>query len=175
MLSAPLERGSAIRAAVVLIPVVNLLGALAARVGSARDNAWFDGLTKAAWQPPGIVFPIAWTMLYTLIALAAALIWAHKRAPGRVGALSLWTTQLLLNLCWSPLFFRFHQIVPAFALIVLILAVSILATWRFGRISRVATWLMVPYLIWLSYAAVLNFRTYQLNPTASPPLLQEIG
>lgn len=165
-----IDRGSAWRAAIVLAPLVNLLGILAATVGSARDNPWYDALTLPAWQPPGPLFGIAWTILYTLISVAAALVWAHRRAPGRTAALALWVAQLLLNLCWSPLFFRFHQILPAFLLILVILAVAILATVSFGRISRVAAWLMVPYLVWLAFAAALNVRTWQLNPNAGPAI-----
>lgn len=172
MTPTPIDRGSAWRTAIVLAPLVNLLGIVSSSVGGAQDNAWFDALTQPAWQPPGPVFGIAWTLLYTLIGVAAALVWAHKRAPGRNGALALWTTQLLLNLCWSPLFFRFHQILPAFFLIVAILAVAILTTLRFVTISRVGAYLMIPYLLWLSFASVLNYRTFQLNPDASPPLME---
>lgn len=166
----PISRGSAWRAAIVLAPLTNLLGILSSTTGSALGNSWYDALTLPAWQPPGPVFGIAWTILYTMIGVAAALVWAHKGAPGWKAALTLWVTQLLLNLCWSPLFFRFHQILPAFLLIVAILAVAILTTLRFGRISRVAAWLMLPYLVWLSFASVLNFQTWRLNPDASPQI-----
>lgn len=171
-----IDRGSAFRAAIVLIPLLELLGGLAARVaGSTADNPWYRTLTLPLLQPPGFVFGIAWSILYALMGLAAALVWAHKGAPGRIAALSLFTTQLLLNLCWSPLFFRYHQIWAALALIVVILVLAIWTTFRFARISRTAAWLMVPYLVWLGFAIGLNARVGQLNPAASPPLASLLG
>ena len=167
MAPTPIDRASAFRAAVILVPLLQLVGGGIARYsGAIGDNAWYQALTLPAWQPPGPVFGIAWTILYALIAVAAALVWGHVRAPGRVAALSLWTTQILLNWIWSPLFFRYHQLVASTLLIVTILAVSIVTTIAFARISRVAPWLMLPYLLWLSFAAVLNFRVWQLNPGA---------
>ena len=176
MNSTPIDRGSAFRAAIVLVPLLELLGGLAARAsGSTTDNPWYRTLTLPLLQPPGYAFGIAWSILYALLGIAAALVWAHKRAPGRIAALSLFATQLLLNLCWSPLFFRFHQIWAALALIVVILLLTIWTTFRFARISRTAAWLMVPYMLWLGFAIGLNARVGQLNPTASPPLASLLG
>lgn len=167
----PIDRGSAFRAAIILIPLLELLGGLMARVsGSTETNRWFLGLTLPLYQPPGPVFGIVWSILYALIALAAALVWAHKAAPGRGLALGLFGAQLLVNLAWSPLFFRFHQILPSLALIGVIFALALATTLAFGRISRAAAWLMVPYLAWLGVAASLNFRIWQLNPGASAAL-----
>ena len=87
---ASLQRASAWRAGVVLVPLLLVLGGLSARIaGSTEDNAWYQTLTLPALQPPGPVFGIAWSLLYTLIAVSAAIIWAHKRAPGRKLALVL--------------------------------------------------------------------------------------
>ena len=88
-----------------------VLGGLSARVaGSTEDNAWYQTLTLPALQPPGPVFGIAWSMLYTLIAVSAAIVWGHKRAPGRTLALVLFGIGVAINLTWSPVFFRFHLI-----------------------------------------------------------------
>ena len=171
MTTTPIDRGAAWRAAIVLVPLFQLLGGLAARVsGTTEANPWFQTLTQPQLQPPGFVFGIAWAILYTMMAVSAALVWAHKGAPGRGGALALFTLQWLLNLAWSPLYFRLHQILPAFALILIILAVTIATAFAFGRISRVAAWLLVPYMVWLGFAAGLNFRTWQLNPGAAAPI-----
>lgn len=165
------SRGSVFRAAVVLIPLLEFLGGLMARVsGTTEANPWYNRLTLPLLQPPGYVFGIAWSILYALIGLAAAIIWAHRRAPGRNAALGWFGAQLVLNLAWSPLYFMFHQILPAFGLILVILAVSIVTTFRFGKISRTAAWLMLPYLVWLAFASALNIRIWQLNPDASPPV-----
>jgi translocator protein len=130
--------------------------------GSTAANGWYQALVLPPWQPPGPVFGIAWALLYTLVGAAAGLV-AAARAPQRGYALALFGFQLLLNLGWSPLFFVGHAVLPALALLLGVLAFAIATTLAFARISRTAAWLMLPYLVWLSYAAVLNLRVYQLN------------
>ena len=163
----PLQRPSAWRAGFVLVPLLLVLGGLSARFsGSTEDNAWYQTLALPALQPPGPVFGIAWSILYTLIAVSAALVWGHKRAPGRTLALALFGIGILINLAWSPAFFRFHLMTPALGIIVLMLIVAVATTFAFGRISRLAAWLLVPYLVWLCFAGALNARIVLLNPTA---------
>lgn len=165
MTFAPLDRASALRAGIILVPLLQLVGGGLARYsGAIGQNPWFQALTLPAWQPPGAVFGIAWTILYVLLAVAAALIWGHRRAAGRTAALALWALQMVLNWGWSPLFFTAHQVLASTILIAVILIVSIATTFAFARISRVAPWLMLPYLVWLSFALVLNFSLWQLNP-----------
>lgn len=159
------SRGAAFRAGVILVPLLQLVGGGLARYsGAIGDNPWYSALTLPSFQPPGAAFGIAWTLLYTLIAVAAAIAWGHRPSPARTTALTLWVVQILLNWCWSPLFFSVHQIVAAGVLIVAILIVSIAATLALARVSRLAPWLMLPYLLWLSFAAVLNVAVWQLNP-----------
>jgi tryptophan-rich sensory protein len=112
------------------------------------------------------VFGIAWSILYTLLAISAAIVWGHKGAPGRRLGLGLFALGIALNLAWSPAFFRFHMLTPALGIIVTMLVVAIATTFAFGRVSRVAAWLMLPYLVWLSFAGALNARIILLNPTA---------
>jgi tryptophan-rich sensory protein len=166
-MSTLLHRGSAFRAGVLLVPLLLTLGGLSARAsGSTEDNPWYRQLTLSPLQPPGIAFPIAWSILYTLMAIAAALVWAHPGARGRWLALALFALQLALNLGWSPAFFQHHLILPSLVLIAGILLVAIATTVLFGRISRVAAWLMVPYLVWLGFATALNYDVWRLNPGA---------
>ena len=112
------------------------------------------------------MFGIAWSILYTVIAISAAIVWGHKAAPGRRLALALFAIGVLINLTWSPTFFRFHLISPALAIIGVMLVVAIATTFAFARVSRVAAWLLVPYLVWLCFAAALNARIMVLNPAA---------
>jgi tryptophan-rich sensory protein len=162
-----IQRGAAIRAGLVLVPLLLFLGGLSARVsGSTEDNPWYRGLHLSPLQPPGIVFPIAWSILYTLIAVAAAIVWGHKGAAGRGLALGLFALQLALNFSWSPAFFQQHLILPSLLLIGGIFGVALAATVLFGRISRLAAWLMVPYLVWLGFATALNYDVWRLNPGA---------
>ena len=161
------QRGSMWRAGIVLVPLLLLLGGLSARVsGSTEDNPWYQSLVLPALQPPGPVFGIAWSILYTSIAISAAIIWGHKRAPGRGLALALFALGFAINLTWSPVFFRLHLILPALAIIGVMLVVAIATTFAFARVSRVAAWLMLPYLVWLGFALSLNASIWRLNPTA---------
>lgn len=167
MIHAPLQRASAWRAAVVLAPLLLVLGGLSARfAGSTEDNGWYQTLTLPALQPPGPVFGIAWSLLYTLIAVSAAVVWGHKRAPGRTLALALFGIGVAINLAWSPTFFRFHLLTPALAIIAVMLIVALATTFAFARVSRLAAWLMVPYLVWLCFAGALNASVIALNPSA---------
>jgi len=168
---APAARGSAIRAAIVLVPLLNFLGGASAKVsGQMADSAWFNALAMPAVQPPGIAFPIAWTILYTLMAIAAALVWG-TRVHGRWVALGLFAAQLAMNLAWAPLFFKEHQIFYSLVLLGAIWLAAVITTVAFGRVNRMAAWLMLPYLVWLSFAASLNFDIWQLNPHGGPTVL----
>ena len=161
------NRSSQWRAGIVLVPLLLVLGGLSARYsGSTEDNGWYQTLTLPALQPPGPVFGIAWSILYTVIAISAAIIWGHKKSPGRGLALGLFALGIVINLAWSPTFFRFHQITPALAIIALMLIVALATTFAFARISRVAAWLLVPYLVWLCFAGALNARIMVINPAA---------
>lgn len=126
-------------------------------------GAWYAGLRKPAWNPPNWIFGPVWTALYAMMAVAAWLVW--RRVGWRVGARPLGTflVQLILNAIWSAIFFGLQRPAFAFAEIVL-LWVAILATvLGFRRVSPVAAWLLVPYLAWVSFAAVLNFSLWRLN------------
>lgn len=161
------QRGSMWRAGVVLVPLLLLLGGLSARVaGSTEENGWYQTLVLPALQPPGPVFGIAWSILYTTIAISAAIVWGHKRNPGRGLALGLFALGFVINLAWSPVFFRLHLILPAMAIIAVMLIVAVATTFAFARVSRVAAWLMLPYLVWLGFALALNASIWRLNPVA---------
>jgi benzodiazapine receptor len=161
------SRGSAVLAGLVLVPGLLVLGGLSARIsGSTTENAWFQTLALPALQPPGPVFGIAWSILYTLIAIAAAVVWGHGRVPGRRLALGLFAAQLAINLSWSPIFFKLHLILPALGVIGLMFVVAVATVFAFARVSRLAAWLMTPYLVWLVFAGALNARIWLLNPAA---------
>ena len=153
----------------VIAPMVLLLGTLSGRLGgSSRDDPWLAALVKPEFYPPGVVFGIVWTLLYLMIGVAAAIVWNARGAPWRVPALALFALQLVANLAWSPLFFRFHRIEPAFWLIIVILLLAILTTLCFASVRRLAAALMIPYLAWLGFAAVLNWRIHELNLNGGP-------
>lgn len=165
-------RGPAFRAIIVLVPLLELLGGASARVGSAQNNPWYEALTLPALQPPGPVFGIAWGILYALIAAAAGLVWATK-VPGRTIALLLFAAQMAMNLAWAPLFFREHQILWSLVLLGCIWLASVVTTFAFARVNRFAAWLMVPYLVWLTFASGLNWQILQDNPHGGPTVLAQ--
>lgn len=161
-------RMSFLRVALVIVPLILFLGILSGVVaGSGYGNAWFAALVKPAAMPPGAVFPYVWTVLYILIGLALTLIILARGAAGRGIAIGLFVAQFVLNLCWSPIFFAHHAIGLAFAIILLMIVLTLVTTLAFARIRRNAALLMLPYLIWLCFAGWLNHAIGVLNPTAS--------
>jgi tryptophan-rich sensory protein len=137
------------------------LVAVAALTGSSYlPGEWYEALAKPAWTPPNWLFPPVWTALYVMIAVAG---WRVFERQGIVPALIVWAVSLQLNAAWSVLMFREHLIGFALADIIA-LWLSILAfivlTWT---PNRLASLLFVPYFIWVSYAAALNFAIWQLN------------
>jgi tryptophan-rich sensory protein len=124
---------------------------------------WYPTLLKPGWTPPDWVFFPVWTVLYLLMAVAAWLVWHHARGPGRRTALVLFAVQLVLNAAWSGLFFALRSPGAAFAEIIA-LWVAITATLvSFGRASPAAAGLLVPYLLWVTYATALNGAIWVMN------------
>jgi tryptophan-rich sensory protein len=160
-------RRSFLSYAIVTVPAILGLGMLSGWLSnSGYGNDWFDALRKPEFMPPGWTFGAAWTTLYILLGLALALILQARGGPGRKIALWLFGAQMLLNFAWSPVFFGMHAIAPALFIIVLMLSLSIAATFIFARIRQPAAWLMMPYLAWLAFASLLNYRILELNPGA---------
>lgn len=128
-----------------------------------KDSAFYEGLTRPSFAPPGWVFPIAWTLLYA--AMAAAM-WFVLRAQGRDRfiLLGLYIAQLAVNLLWPVLFFVQQTLGLAFFWLVLLWMLAGIMLYQFFRESRAAGWLLVPYQLWLTFAAVLNFCIARLNP-----------
>ena len=160
-------RMSFLRYALFAVPAVLLLGTLSGRLaGSGYGNPWFDALQKPAAMPEGWVFGAAWTALYVLLGLALALILHARGAKGRGLAVALFVVQLFLNYAWSPIFFAYHQVGIAFWLIVAMLILTAVTAFLFWRIRRVAALLLLPYLLWLGFAAWLTWDIGRLNPGA---------
>lgn len=160
-------RMSFVRWALVTVPAILLLGIASGRMsGSGYGNRWFDALSKPDIIPPGWVFGVGWTILYIMLGVALAMILHARGARGRGLALGLFFTQLVLNLCWSPLFFAAHQVTLAFWLILGILALTIATTFAFAPIRKTAAWLLVPYMVWLSFATIINYKVDVMNPDA---------
>ena len=158
-------RMSLLRYALFTVPLVLLLGTLSGRLaGSGYGNPWFDALEKPSFMPPGWAFGAAWTLLYILLGLSLALILHARGARGRGIAVAFFLAQLAINYAWSPLFFAAHEVGAAFVAIVLMIVLSAVAALLFARIRRLAGLLMLPYLAWLFFAAILTWQIGVLNP-----------
>jgi benzodiazapine receptor len=141
--------------------------ALAATLGGYWTDltvkTWYPALAKPAWTPPSGVFGPVWTLLYASMAVAAWRVWRKAGWVAGRYALVLYFVQLTLNTAWPGLFFGLRS--PAFgALEIVLLWIAILLTLRdFWRVDRVAGFLFVPYLAWVTYAAALNVAIWQMN------------
>ena len=125
---------------------------------------WYAGLVKPFWTPPPIAFPIVWTVLYVLMAITLWRLWdTATPSPARRQAVGFFLVQLALNAIWSPVFFGWHGIRIALAVILLLL-VSIVATIAVSlQVDRIAAWLLLPYALWVAYATTINAGVVALN------------
>ncbi|MFM1885635.1 MAG: hypothetical protein RL026_792 [Pseudomonadota bacterium] len=145
----------------LLVAGVAVVGALA----TLDAAAFYHALQKPSWAPPASVFGPVWTALYTLMAIAAWLVW--RRAGDLRGAplaFALYAVQLLLNALWSWLFFAWQLGLPALVDVSLLWLAVVLTTGQFWQIDRTAGLLMLPYLLWVGFATALNAACWQLNP-----------
>jgi translocator protein len=133
-------------------------------VASIHAQTFYGQQVQPSWAPPAAVFGPVWSVLYTLMGIAAWLLWRAggwrlQRLP-----LSLFLVQLVLNALWSWLFFAWHLGSAAFADIVvlwLLIAATLVSFWP---VRRMAAALLVPYLLWVGFACALNYSVWQLNP-----------
>jgi translocator protein len=137
-----------------------VVGALAGLVTAPAVAEWYPTLNKPSWRPPNWLFGPAWTFLYITMGIAAWLVW---KAGNARNALTLWGAQLALNFAWSFLFFGARS--PGLGLIdIIAMWLAIAATiFAFAFKSRLAAFLMVPYLCWVSFALALNAAIFMMN------------
>jgi tryptophan-rich sensory protein len=136
-----------------------------ASVGGAMfsPGSWFAALEKPAWNPPGWVFGPVWTLLYAMLGVAAWLVWRRGGFRAQRRPLTAFLVQWVLNALWTPVFFGMQRPDLAMVNIVLLWVAALVTTVLFWRADRVAGGLLVPYMLWLTFAAVLNFAIWQLN------------
>lgn len=146
----------------VVVLGVGVLGAIA----SIEAAAFYTQLMRPEWAPPPSVFGPVWTLLYAMMAVAAWLVWRRGGFAAARGALSLFLLQLAANGLWSWLFFAWKLGGVAFADIVLLWVLLVATIVAFWRQRPVAGALLVPYLLWVSFAAALNLSVWRLNPQA---------
>lgn len=124
---------------------------------------WYAGILQSSLTPPAWVFAPVWTTLYALMGVAAFLIWSRSSGRARIVALSIFAAQLVLNTLWSIIFFGWQNSGLAFLEIILLWLAIAWTIFVFARISRPAAYLLLPYILWVSFAAYLNFIIWRLN------------
>ncbi len=124
---------------------------------------WYNALNKPFLTPPSVVFPIAWTILYTMIALSAFFFLKNGFSKEKILPFSVFVVQLGLNLAWSPVFFGKHDINGAFLIVVLLAVFVLFNIILFYKYSKIAGILLIPYFIWVIFASYLNYEFIRLN------------
>jgi len=144
--------------------VVSFAASAVGAVASIQAKSFYSQLAQPAWAPPPWLFGPVWTVLYALMAIAAWLVWRTGGFRANRIALSLFLVQLVLNALWSWLFFAWHLGALAFADIVFLWVLIVATLVFFWRVRPLAGALLIPYLLWVSFASVLNYSVWQLNP-----------
>lgn len=146
-----------------LLVSLMLVGAAASSGARFRPGDWYRALDKPAWTPPALAFPVAWGILYLLMALAAWRVYMAEPSTWRTAGLVVYVLQLGANAAWSWLFFGRHRIFGALLDIVLLLGLIGITTGLFSGASVLAAWLMVPYILWVMLALALNTSVWRRN------------
>ena len=146
----------------IIIPL--LVGFTSGFFTTTGPGSWYQALKKPTWNPPGWIFAPVWTALYIMMGIALFFVWKANNITRKKNiALIVFAIQLLLNFFWSFIFFKLQE--PGWALVeIIILWFAILATiFTFASISKLSAWLLVPYISWVSFAAILNYTIWALN------------
>ena len=144
--------------------VVSFAASVVGAVASIQAKSFYGQLVQPSWAPPSSVFGPVWSVLYALMAIAAWLVWRSGGLRANRTALSLFVAQLALNALWSWLFFAWHRGAWAFADILVLWALIVATLVSFWRVRPLAGALLIPYLLWVSFASALNYSVWQLNP-----------
>ncbi|MEG0853576.1 MAG: TspO/MBR family protein [Angelakisella sp.] len=144
---------------IVLTEAVGVLAGWLTRSGIEAYNA----LPKPPLTPPNTVFPIVWTVLYALMGIGAARIWMAPPSQARSYSLRLFAVQLVVNFFWSIFFFNLQAFGFSFLWLVLLWVLIVLMILSYSKVDKLAAWLQVPYLLWVTFAGYLNYATWLLN------------
>ncbi|MFA6169746.1 MAG: TspO/MBR family protein [Candidatus Margulisiibacteriota bacterium] len=157
----------------MLKKIIGLLIAIAVCLGAGVIGSiftmpsiptWYAALNKPFFNPPNWIFGPVWTLLFILMGIAAYLIWEKgwERKEGKL-ALLYFAVQLGFNVAWSIVFFNYHSPWGAFVVIVILWLLILETIIRFAKLSKTAAWLLLPYILWVSFASVLNLAVALLN------------
>ena len=139
------------------------VGGLAGLLTREATEIYNSTIVKPPLSPPAIVFPIVWAILYALMGIGAARVWMAPLSPARTRSLRLFLLQLAFNFFWSILFFNFQAFGLAFFWLAVLWILILRMILSFYEVDRLAAWLQLPYLLWVLFAAYLNFGVWKLN------------
>lgn len=154
---------ASILALIGFVVVAQVAGLIGVPFTDRATDGWYGTLELPWFTPPSSVFGPVWTALYLLIGVAAWQVWRFGSEPGRSSALTWWAIQLILNAAWAPLFFGARALWVAFIEILVMLAAIAATVSAFRRVEPGAAWLLAPYLLWVSFVAVLNGTIASMN------------
>ena len=144
--------------------VVSFTASAVGAVASIQAKSFYSQLAQPDWAPPPGVFGPVWTVLYALMGIAAWLVWRCGGFRANRQALTLFLLQLAFNALWSWFFFAWHRGVLAFVDIIVLCLLIVFTLVSFWRVRPLAGVLLIPYLLWVSFASALNYSLWQLNP-----------
>jgi len=148
---------------IICIALPLIVGSISGIATSGNITTWFSTLNKPVFNPPSFLFGPVWTALYILMGISLFIVWMSPQGDARNYALVIFSIQLVLNFCWSFIFFHFKQVGWAFFEIILIWLSVLAMIIIFYRISKTAAFLQIPYLLWVSFATLLNGSIWRLN------------
>ncbi len=146
---------------IIALAIPLAVGGLAGLLTSGSMD-FYENIKRPPLAPPGIVFPIVWTILYILMGISSYLVWKEKTPESRM-ALYIYGIQLVLNFVWPFIFFNAQMFFLAFIWLLVLLGAVIYMTIKFYQINPIAGLLQIPYILWLIFAAYLNFFAFFLN------------
>lgn len=125
----------------------------------------YEGLNAPPLSPPSFLFPVVWTILYVLMGVSSALIWKKRSIDNEKteNALLIYAAGLVFNFIWSLIFFNFRLFLFSFLWLIVLLVLIILTAIKYKKLSPVAAYLQIPYILWVTFAGYLNFGIYLLN------------
>jgi tryptophan-rich sensory protein len=151
----------------VQILVSILIAQMAGFIGSVFTvgsiGNWYMFINKPSWNPPSFIFGPVWVTLYTLMGLSSYLVWRERKTKKVTVPLLFYLAQLLLNASWSIVFFGMNNIGLAFINIIILLILILITLIKFWKINKWAGILLIPYLLWVGFASVLNYTIWTLN------------
>jgi len=149
---------------IISILICHSAGFIGAVFTSSAIPTWYDSLKKPPFSPPNWIFGPVWIILYTLMGISAYLVWRQGINDSQVKtALIIFGVQLFLNALWSPIFFGFRALFAGLIVIIIMWIAILLTILAFLKISTVAAVLLIPYILWVSFATILNFSLWALQ------------